>query len=139
MGAACIKRIPCDPFRLDDKVCSVCQLAHDQEQNAKINHRAWMSSMMDFLRFKGLERDFTDWSGGWEYPGKEPTNLMELENLQLRSALTAIRDRIWRDGETYDERIGDLKWLAREALERSAHPVGWMGDISGTPYGPSDR
>lgn len=41
---------------------------------------------------------------------------LEIENLQLRSALTAIRDRIWRDNETYDERIGDLKWLATEAL-----------------------
>lgn len=44
----------------------------------------------------------------------------ESENLQLRSALTAIRDRLWTDGESYDERIGDLKWLAREALERNA-------------------
>jgi hypothetical protein len=43
---------------------------------------------------------------------------LELDNLQLRSALTAIRDRIWTDGETYDERIGDLKWLATEALEQ---------------------
>jgi hypothetical protein len=40
---------------------------------------------------------------------------LEVENLQLRSALTAIRDRLWTDGESYDERIGDLKWLATEA------------------------
>lgn len=32
-------------------------------------------------------------------------------------ALTAIRDRLWTDGEPYDERIGDLKWLAAEALQ----------------------
>jgi len=42
---------------------------------------------------------------------------LETENLQLRSALTAIRDRLWTDGEPYDERIGDLKWLATEVLD----------------------
>ncbi len=47
----------------------------------------------------------------------EEATALKVENLQLRSALTAIRDRIWRDNETYDERIGDLKWLATEALE----------------------
>lgn len=37
---------------------------------------------------------------------------------RLRVALEAIRDRIWTDGEPYDERIGDLKWLATEVLRR---------------------
>ena len=29
-GAVCLKRIPCDPFRVEGAVCSVCQLAHDE-------------------------------------------------------------------------------------------------------------
>lgn len=56
-------------------------------------------------------------------------------------ALRSIHGRLWRDNEPYDERIGDLKSLALAALTDIADrkPPGWMGDISGTPYGPSDR
>lgn len=63
---------------------------------------------------------------------------LEVENLQLRSALTAIRDRIWTDGESYDERIGDLKWLAIEALGsrcicQNQHRRGYCTEL-GCPY-----
>ena len=27
----------------------------------------------------------------------------------------------------------------RPDLSFTTHPIGWMGDISGTPFGPSDR
>lgn len=69
MSAVCIKRTPCDPFRLEDKVCSVCQMVHEETQRSKINYRAWATNMIDFLRFKGIEHEFTDWCGGWKYPG----------------------------------------------------------------------
>lgn len=36
---------------------------------------------------------------------------------RLRKALETIRDRLWRDDEPYDERIGDLKYIARETLD----------------------
>ena len=56
-------------------------------------------------------------------------------------ALRSIHGRLWRDNEPYDERLGDLKSLALAALTAIAdrNPPGWMGDISSTPYGPSDR
>ncbi len=65
------------------------------------------------------------------------------EGARLRIAIEALRSihgRLWRDNEPYDERIGDLKSLALAALTAIADrkPPGWMGDISGTPYGPSD-
>ena|ERR1700730_639885 len=34
----------------------------------------------------------------------------------LVKALEAIRDRLWRDGGSYDERISDLKHVAAKAL-----------------------
>lgn len=34
----------------------------------------------------------------------------------LVKALETIRDCFWRDGESYDERIADLKQIARDAL-----------------------
>jgi 5'-deoxynucleotidase YfbR-like HD superfamily hydrolase len=36
---------------------------------------------------------------------------------ELEGALTTIRDCFWRDGETYAERLADVKEIARAALE----------------------
>lgn len=66
---------------------------------------------------RAMEKALSDETAGFM---RDPTKALKMENLQLRSALTAIRDRLWTDGESYDERIGDLKWLAREVLEQNA-------------------
>ncbi|WLB14775.1 hypothetical protein QIH87_50050 (plasmid) [Bradyrhizobium elkanii] len=34
----------------------------------KINHEAWSKSLIGFIRSKGLERELTDWCGGWKCP-----------------------------------------------------------------------
>lgn len=107
MSAVCIKRTPCDPFRLEDKVCSVCQMVHDETQRDKINYRAWATNMIDFLRFKGIEHEFTDWCGGWQYPGKalegtsdpaqpSPAQLV-LAEMFSHSAINEAMQDAWND------------------------------------------
>lgn len=33
-----------------------------------INYRAWAENMIAYIRSRGLEDSFKDWSGGWPYP-----------------------------------------------------------------------
>ena len=34
----------------------------------EVNHKAWAENAVSFIRLKGLEMEFTDWSGGWKAP-----------------------------------------------------------------------
>lgn len=38
-----------------------------------INFEAWARAMITFIREKGLEQEYTDWSGGWSCPIKPRT------------------------------------------------------------------
>jgi len=84
---------------------------------------------------KALSGEIADFMYGWR----------DARLVTAVEALRSIHGRLWRDGEPYDERIADLKSLALAALTAIAESVaadrklaGWMGDISGNPYGPSD-
>lgn len=81
--------------------------------------------------------DVTDYDAqviGWLK--EERANLFErLEKLE-----TALHRIIELDHHNHGPESSASK-IAREALNQRVvtTPVGWMGDISGTPFGPSDR
>lgn len=35
-----------------------------------VNYKAWANNMIAFIRERDLQVAFTDWCGGWPYPGK---------------------------------------------------------------------
>jgi len=45
-----------------------------------INYHAWANTMIRFIRSKGLERELTDWAGGWSCPIETVTKGGPTEN-----------------------------------------------------------
>lgn len=57
-------------------------------------------------------------------------------NGSARERFEAIIASLHYDGPDTDSlTVGEI----RRALDKPKPAIGWMGDISGTPYGPSDR
>ena len=84
-----------------------------------INYKAWASNMLTFIREHDLEDRFTDWCGGWAYPGApEPTQsaraaLASSPMEAVKAAVEDEREACAKVAEAYrsGERTGSLDRL----------------------------
>jgi hypothetical protein len=87
---------------------------HDMPLKHGINFEAWARNAVAFIREKGLEHEFRDWSGGWPCPvGATATMLAKAP------AMYEALEKIANGDGVYGAQAHEYKQIARAALAAS--------------------
>jgi hypothetical protein len=61
------------------------------KKEKEINYQAWSESLIGFIRSKGLERECTDWCGGWKCPIPAPAQSARLTDVACYVERSKVR------------------------------------------------
>jgi hypothetical protein len=77
-----------------------------------MNYEAWAKNAITYIRQKGLEHDFQEWSGGWSCPVQ--SDRMSAAATELYEALVMVRDA---DDDCHSDGLQTIPRIARAKID----------------------